>query len=45
MFPGPPGGSHGYMVGPGAERLGFTAGQQVEREPYNLPFGQRKRPD
>jgi hypothetical protein len=32
-------------VGPGAEKLGFAAGQPVEREPYNLLFGQRKGPD
>ena len=35
----------GTWWGPGAERLGFTAGQQVEREPYNLLFGERKGPD
>jgi hypothetical protein len=35
----------GTWWGPGAERLGFTAGQQVEREPYDLLFGQRKGPD
>ena len=35
----------GTWWGPGAERLGFAAGQQVEREPYNLLFGQRKGPD
>jgi TrwC relaxase len=35
----------GTWWGPGAERLGFTVGQQVEREPYNLLFGQRKGPD
>ena len=35
----------GTWWGPGAERLGFVAGQQVEREPYNLLFGQRKGPD
>lgn len=29
---------------PCAERLGFTSGQQVEREPYNLLFGERKGP-
>lgn len=34
----------GTWWGPGAERLGFAAGQQVEREPYNLLFGQRKGP-
>jgi hypothetical protein len=35
----------GTWWGPGAERLGFAAGQQVERKPYNLLFGQRKGPD
>jgi AAA domain/TrwC relaxase len=35
----------GTWWGPGAERLGFAAGQQVEREPYNLLFGQRKGPE
>jgi AAA domain/TrwC relaxase len=35
----------GTWWGPGAERLGFTAGQPVEREPYNLLFGERKAPD
>jgi TrwC relaxase len=35
----------GTWWGPGAERLGFTAGQQVEREPYNLLFGERRGPD
>jgi conjugative relaxase-like TrwC/TraI family protein len=35
----------GTWWGPGAERLGFAAGQEVEREPYNLLFGQRKGPD
>ena len=35
----------GTWWGPGAERLGFAAGQQVEREPYNLLFGQRKGQD
>jgi conjugative relaxase-like TrwC/TraI family protein len=35
----------GTWWGPGAERLGFAAGQQVEREPYNLLFGERKGPD
>ena len=35
----------GTWWGPGAERLGMVAGQQVEREPYNLLFGQRKGPD
>ena len=35
----------GTWWGPGAERLGFTTGQKVEREPYNLLFGERKGPD
>lgn len=35
----------GTWWGPGAERLGFAAGQQLDREPYNLLFGQRKGPD
>jgi AAA domain/TrwC relaxase len=35
----------GTWWGPGAERLGFAARQPVEREPYNLLFGQRKGPD
>jgi conjugative relaxase-like TrwC/TraI family protein len=35
----------GSWWGPGAERLGFATGQQVEREPYNLLFGERKGPD
>src|SRR5215475_3610738 len=34
----------GTWWGPGAERLGFAAGQLVEREPYNLLFGERKGP-
>jgi conjugative relaxase-like TrwC/TraI family protein len=32
----------GTWWGPGGERLGFAAGQVVEREPYNLLFGARK---
>ena len=32
----------GTWWGSGAERLGFAAGQQVERELYNLLFGERK---
>ena len=32
----------GTWWGPGAEWLGFAAGQRVEREPYNLLFGERK---
>jgi AAA domain/TrwC relaxase len=35
----------GTWWGPGAERLGFAAGERVEREPYNLLFGERKGPD
>ena len=35
----------GTWWGPGAERLGFATGQQVERESYNLLFGERKGPD
>jgi conjugative relaxase-like TrwC/TraI family protein len=35
----------GTWWGPGAERLGFATGQQVEREPYNLLFAERKGPD
>ena len=35
----------GRWWGPGAEALGFTTGQLVEREPYNLLFGERKAPD
>jgi TrwC relaxase len=35
----------GTWWGPGAERLGLAAGQQVEQEPYNLLFGERKGPD
>jgi conjugative relaxase-like TrwC/TraI family protein len=35
----------GTWWGPGAERLGFATGQRVERESYNLLFGERKGPD
>ena len=35
----------GAWWGPGTERLGLTQGLQVEREPYNLLFGERKGPD
>src|SRR6266487_3991959 len=35
----------GTWWGPGAERLGLAGGQRVEREPYDLLFGQRKGPD
>ena len=32
-------------MGPGARALGFEPGQTVEREPYDLLFGERKAPD
>src|SRR6201987_1391169 len=32
-------------VGPRRKALGFEPGQRVEREPYNLLFGERKAPD
>ena len=35
----------GRWWGPGAEALGFAPGQMVEREPYDLLFGERKAPD
>jgi conjugative relaxase-like TrwC/TraI family protein len=35
----------GRWWGPGAEALGFQRGQVVEREPYDLLFGERKAPD
>jgi len=35
----------GRWWGPGAKALGFEAGQTVERQPYDLLFGQRKAPD
>jgi hypothetical protein len=35
----------GRWRGPGAEALGFEPGQLVEREPYDLLFGERKAPD
>jgi len=35
----------GTWWGPGAERLGLAEGRQVELEPYNLLFGERKGPD
>ena len=35
----------GRWWGPGAKALGFEAGQRVEREPYDLLFGERKGPD
>ena len=35
----------GRWWGPGARALGFEPGQTVEREPYDLLFGERKAPD
>ena len=35
----------GRWWGPGARALGLEPGQVVEREPYDLLFGQRKAPD
>ena len=35
----------GRWWSPGAKALGFEPGQRVDREPYDLPFGQRKAPD
>jgi hypothetical protein len=35
----------GRWWGPGAQALGFGTAQQVEREPYDLLFGERKAPD
>src|SRR5262245_45792308 len=35
----------GRWWGPGVEALGFQRGQVVEREPYDLLFGERKAPD
>ena len=35
----------GRWWGPGARALGLEHGQTVEREPYDLLFGQRKAPD
>ena len=35
----------GRWWGPGAKALGFEQGQMVEREPYDLLFGERKAPD
>ena len=34
----------GRWWGPGAKALGFERGQVVEREPYDLLFGERKAP-
>src|SRR5207302_11466634 len=35
----------GRWWGPGVKALGFEPGQTVEREPYDLLFGERKGPD
>src|SRR3984957_5828804 len=35
----------GRWWGPGAQALGFAPGQQIERESYDLLFGERKAPD
>jgi conjugative relaxase-like TrwC/TraI family protein len=35
----------GRWWGPGAKALGFEQGQTVERQPYDLLFGERKAPD
>ena len=35
----------GRWWGPGAKALGFDCGQRVEREPYDLLFGERQAPD
>jgi conjugative relaxase-like TrwC/TraI family protein len=35
----------GRWWGPGAKALGFEPGETVEREPYDLLFGQRQAPD
>ena len=35
----------GRWWGPGAKALGLEPGQTVEREPYDLLFGERKAPD
>ena len=35
----------GRWWGPGAKALGFEHGQTVERQPYDLLFGERKAPD
>jgi conjugative relaxase-like TrwC/TraI family protein len=35
----------GRWWGPGARALGFEPGQRVEREPYDLLFGERQAPD
>ena len=35
----------GRWWGPGAKALGFECGQRIEREPYDLLFGERQAPD
>jgi hypothetical protein len=35
----------GRWWGPGAKAIGFEPGQRIDREPYDLLFGQRKAPD
>src|ERR1700748_3837841 len=35
----------GRWWGPGAKALGFEPGEVVDREPYDLLFGERKAPD
>jgi conjugative relaxase-like TrwC/TraI family protein len=35
----------GRWWGPGARALGFKDGQQIDREPYDLLFGERRAPD
>ena len=35
----------GRWWGPGAKALGFEPGQRIEREPYDLLFGERQAPD
>ena len=37
--------SPGRRRGPGAQALGLEPGQVIEREPYDLLFGERKAPD
>ena len=35
----------GRWWGPGAKALGFEPGQRIERQPYDLLFGERKAPE
>ena len=35
----------GRWWGPGAKALGFEPGQRIERQPYDLLFGERQAPD